>query len=279
MSNLRELVARTAVTVFGRRPAARFGQALSNWARLDVPNKIGKNGELLIQATVLERTAGRNPVFFDVGANIGEWTLALLRRSRSSKPSRISIHAFEPCDGTRQTLTEVLRSNDPDRSVTIVPVALSNASGSRSFYVIGSGAGRNSLYPNETTATTVENVDTATLDEYCAQNHIERIALLKIDTEGHDMNVMEGAKGLLADQRIAVVQFEYNHLWVSARRYLKDVFEFATPLGYTVAKITPSGVEPYFKWHHELETFREGNYILATEEALSWFPSVRWWNA
>ena len=29
----------------------------------------------------------------------------------------------------------------------------------------------------------------------------------------------------------------------------------------------------------ELETFREGNYILATEEALSWFPAVRWWNA
>ena len=277
MSNLRELVARTAVTVFGRRPAARFGQALSNWARLDVPNKIGRNGELLIQATVLERTAGTNPVFFDVGANIGEWTLALLRRSRSSKPSRISIHAFEPCDGTRRTLAEVIRNNDPDGSVTIVPVALSNESGSRSFYVVGSGAGRNSLYPIE--GTTVDTVETVTLDEYCARIHVDRIALLKIDTEGHDMNVIEGAKGLLAGHRIAVVQFEYNHLWVSARRYLKDVFEFATPLGYAVAKITPSGVEPYFKWHHELETFREGNYILATEEALSWFPSVRWWNA
>jgi FkbM family methyltransferase len=265
------------VTVFGRRPAARFGQALSNWARLDVPNKIGKNGELLIQATVLERTAGTNPVFFDVGANIGEWTLALLRRSRSSKPSKISVHAFEPCDGTRGTLTGVIRDNDPDGSVTIVPVALSNEAGSRSFYVIGSGAGRNSLYPIE--GTTVDTVETATLDEYCSRTHVDRIALLKIDTEGHDMNVIEGAKGLLADHRIAVVQFEYNHLWVSARRYLKDVFEFATPLGYAVAKITPAGVEPYFKWHHELETFREGNYILATEEALAWFPSVRWWNA
>ena len=256
---------------------ARFGRELSNWARLDVPNKIAANGELLVQSRIFERTGATNPVFFDVGANVGDWTVALLRRSQASKASRISIHAFEPCAGTRRSLEEVIRRDDPDGAVTIVPVALSNESGSRSFYVIGAGAGRNSLYPNNETS--VETVETTTLDEYCARTRIESIAFLKIDTEGHDMSVIEGAKGMLEKHRIAVVQFEYNHLWVSARRYLKDVFEFAAPLGYTVAKITPSGVEPYLKWHPELETFREANYILATKESLEWFPAVRWWNA
>lgn len=277
LDNLRELTAQAAVKLFGRRSAARFGQSLSNWARLDVPNKPGRNGELLVQRQALERTAATNPVFFDVGANVGEWTVSLLRAFRESKAPRITIHAFEPCAGTRQTLSEAMRRNDPDGVVTIVPLAMSNASGLRSFYVIGAGAGRNSLYPNE--GKTVEQVEATTLDEYAARANVERIAFVKVDTEGHDMSVIEGARGLLTNRRIGVLQFEYNHMWVSARHYLKDVFDFAGALGYAVGKITPLGVERYSKWHQELETFREANYILATEESLGWFPSVRWWNA
>jgi len=170
-----------------------------------------------------------------------------------------------------------MRRDDPDGIVTIVPLAMSNASGVRSFYVIDSGAGRNSLYPND--GKTVEQVEAMTLDEYAARANLDTIAFVKVDTEGHDMSVIEGAKGLLANRRIGVLQFEYNHMWVRARHYLKDVFDFATPLGYAVGKITPAGIERYPKWHQELETFREANYVLATEESLGWFPSVRWWNA
>ncbi|MFL5466589.1 MAG: FkbM family methyltransferase [Gemmatimonadaceae bacterium] len=256
---------------------ARFGQSLSNWARLDVPNKLARNGELLVQRSVVERSAGNNPVFFDVGANVGDWTLALLRVARELQTSRVSIHAFEPCAGTRQTLSDTIKRNDTDGVVKIVPLAMSNAGGLRSFYVIGAGAGRNSLYPNE--ARSVEQVEAATLDDYCTRNNVARIALVKVDTEGHDMSVIEGAKRLLTERRIDVLQFEYNHLWVSARHYLKDVFDFAGPVGYSVAKITPVGVERYAKWHPELETFREANYILATDESIEWFPAVRWWNA
>ena len=277
MHNIRELTAQAGVKLFGRRAAARFGRSLSNWARLDVPNKLDRNGELLVQRVALKRAAATSPIFFDVGANIGEWTVALLRGARESNARRIAVHAFEPCAGTRQTLSETIRRNDPDGVVTIVPLALSNASGHRSFYVIGAGAGRNSLYPNE--AKTVEQVETTTLDQYAARTGVERIAFVKVDTEGHDMSVIEGAKGFLTNHRIGLLQFEYNHLWISARHYLKDVFDFAIPLGYAVAKITPRGLERYHKWHIELETFREANYILATEETLGWFPSVRWWNA
>ena len=277
MKNLRELTAQATVATLGRRRVARFAQSLTNWARLDLPNKMERNGELLVQSGVLERTLSTHPVFFDVGANVGGWTLALLRTAKPARVRAISVHAFEPCATTRELLTDTFRRNDSSDAVRIVPVALSNITGEQSFYVIGSGAGRNSLYPNG--ARTVETVATLTLDEYCIQNEIERIELLKIDTEGHDMLVMEGARDHLRDHRIGVLQFEYNHLWISARRYLKDVFDFATPLGYTVAKITPSGLEPYSKWDPELETFREGNYVLATRETLEWFPSVKWWKA
>ena len=68
---------------------------------------------------------------------------------------------------------------------------------------------------------------------------------MKIDTEGHDLTVLRGARTLLADHRVAVVQFEYNHRWVFARAFLRDAFDFLASLGYLVGKLTPKGVEFY----------------------------------
>ena len=71
-----------------------------------------------------------------------------------------------------------------------------------------------------------ENVVTTTLDSYAEQSGVARFALVKIDAEGHDLAVLRGAHTLLAEHRIAVAQFEYNHRWILGRFYLRDAFEF-----------------------------------------------------
>ena len=68
-----------------------------------------------------------------------------------------------------------------------------------------------------------------------------RFALVKIDTEGHDLTVLRGARAMLAEHRIAVVQFEYNHRWVFARAFLRDAFEFLADLGYRGRQAHPEG--------------------------------------
>jgi hypothetical protein len=59
---------------------------------------------------------------------------------------------------------------------------------------------------------------------------------------------------------------------------LLDAFKFFEPLGYRIGKITPNAIEFYSKWHFELETFREANYIACLPEWSERFPQIKWWN-
>ena len=45
-------------------------------------------------------------------------------------------------------------------------------------------------------------------DDFCANHGVSRIGLLKIDTEGHDVDVLAGFCGMLRDHRIEYVQIE-----------------------------------------------------------------------
>ncbi len=121
-------------------------------------------------------------------------------------------------------------------------------------------------------------VPSTTLEAYCQEQAVERVTLLKCDTEGHDFSVLEGATRLFRERRVDVCQFEYNWRWIDARRYLRDVFAFSEAAAYRIGKLTPHGVEVYKRWDPELESFREGNYVLFTEESSSWFAHVPWWN-
>ena len=87
--------------------------------------------------------------------------------------------------------------------------------------------------------------------------------------------MLRGARELLREQRIDVLQFEYNHRWVHARAFLKDVFDLVADLPYEVARITPDGLETLPGWHFELERFFEANYLLVRRPALDWFPCRR----
>ena len=49
-------------------------------------------------------------------------------------------------------------------------------------------------------------VRTNTLDNYCKQKKIFRIDVLKIDTEGHEFNVLDGAKKILNKTRIIQIE-------------------------------------------------------------------------
>ena len=68
---------------------------------------------------------------------------------------------------------------------------------------------------------------------------IKHFGLVEIDTEGHDLRVIEGAKGLLTAGGIDVIQFEYNHRWIASRCFLRDVFQLMTPLEYRIGRVTP----------------------------------------
>jgi FkbM family methyltransferase len=253
--------------------AARF---TLNRARMDLPNEAPGNGEHALQRWVLASIPTPEPItVLDVGANIGEWSRAVLAQARrTGHVDQVRLHAFEPASYTHGRLLE----NLPDW-VRVNRLAVSSEVGEATLHVVHPGAGTNSLHGCSTAhdAVHTELVSTTTVDEYLRQNDIRRVDLLKIDTEGHDFLVLTGAVKSFQDRAISLVQFEYNHRWVYARHFLKDVFDLLCPLGYQVGKLTPRGMELYPGWDHELETFIEGNYLACTDEMVQRLPRISWW--
>jgi FkbM family methyltransferase len=240
-------------------------------ARLDLPNDPRRNGERALQGWLLATIPPTAPLtVMDVGAHVGSWSRSLLELAGRTG-HRPELHAFEPAAATYRLLAANLPG--PAR---INRLAVSDQPGEVSLHVVGPAAGRNSLHRGGQPAT-VEPVPATTVDEYAARHAIDHIDLLKIDAEGHDLRVLRGAERCLRAGVVSVAQFEYNHRWVHARHFLKDVFDLLEPLGYQIGKLTPHGVEWYPGWDPELESFVEGNYLACTRPAAHRLPAVRWW--
>jgi FkbM family methyltransferase len=238
------------------------------------------NGEFLVQRALL-RAFNRNErlTVCDVGAHVGRWSRSLLDAALQEGVQQVELHAFEPSASTFKSLEENLATfNGQSVRVELVQGALSNQCGMRTLYKPHEGAGSSSLERDERLDYPGEAVSTMTLDRYADLRGIAHINLLKIDAEGHDLAILEGAQRLLNLRALDVIQFEYNFRWILARRFLRDAFLLLEQTEYTIGKVTPKGVEFYRGWHPELETFREGNYLACLASARRMFPTVAWWN-
>lgn len=261
--------------IVGRRMLWRAGRALYMKARAETSGGIQNDGEQSIQREFLQAcvTQVEKPVIFDVGANIGDWTASLLEIAHAKGVAgKIEVHCFEPVPSTYSVLTKRFGDASSGARVTLVSKACSSEARITEMFVVADGAGTNSLYRDSMSQDGQRiQVETTTVDAYCAANNVAMIHYLKCDTEGHDVEVMHGAARMFREQKIMAFQFEYNHRWVSSRHFLIDVFEFAKGLPYSIGKITTKGVEVYEEWHPELERFFDGNYLLIHEKALHWY--------
>jgi FkbM family methyltransferase len=244
----------------------RAGRRMYMWARNDEPNDMSSNGELRLQRLVIEGLAdGRPLIAFDVGARIGDWSRGLIDNV-SGRAGGCRIHVFEPVPESRRTLEELFAEQIRQKEMLVNSTALSDKFGPALIYVPHVRAGTSTLHPDSRIIYEAAlEVSTNTVDEYCRQTSVDRIDLLKIDTEGGDLRVIRGALGLLRAGNIGVLQFEYNFRWIHSRSYLKDVFDLISDTPYRVAKVCSSALEIYDQWHPELERYFETNYALVHE--------------
>ncbi len=259
--------------LLGRRLLGRIGRYLLNAARLDGLNQFEINGEALVQDSTL-RTPSQNPlVVLDIGANIGDWSRSMIEKADRAH-RKLKLHSFEPSMTTYETLKRNSASWGTGASVSVHRLALSNRAGTADFHSVGENAGRNSLHEIPGESRKEGPVELKTLDVFAAEQGLDRIDLVKVDTEGHDFFVIQGAAKLLEAGRIRALQFEYTWRWIYSRTYLRDVFEFLAGKPYVLGKVTPKGVEYYPGWDWRLESYTEGNYIIVHRDARQQFPEL-----
>lgn len=158
-------------------------------------------------------------VTVDVGANLGLYTRELADRSSL-------VHAFEPSPA----MADILRRTTA-RNVVVHETALSDHSGMTELK-IPADEGRlthslASLEPGAVEGFEVNEVSVplARLDDVVSEN----VSFVKIDVEGHELNVLEGAQGLIERCRpIFLVEAEERHRNGATR----SLFEFFTARNY-----------------------------------------------
>lgn len=153
----------------------------------------------------MQRMVSTSPLIFDVGANIGQSIKSF--RETFQNPE---IHAFEPSSGTFATLKDNCGTKP---SVTLNNTALGSSKETRtflenefndmsSFLEIGS-KGWGSI-------TERNLVKINTVDDYCDTKKIEKIDILKSDTQGFDLEVLKGAERTIARGGIHLIYLEIN---------------------------------------------------------------------
>ena len=173
----------------------------------------------------IARYLRRGDTAIDVGANIGAYVLWISRFLDAGG----RLIAFEPVPETYARLSEQISQNGL-RGIVLERRAVTNIVGS-----IQITTGKDMENHILTGAGTVDGsltVETVTLDEYVRSKSIPEVHFLKIDVEGAEPLVLEGADSLLKERRIAVVQLEVGEHWKRFGRELSSTAERLQEYGY-----------------------------------------------
>jgi FkbM family methyltransferase len=196
----------------------------------------GENAFIKYLITQRKLNAG---VILDIGANVGDYSVML-----RSKKITLPIYAFEPHPVAFSKLgkaaivhkfTPVHKgAGEKTEKALIYDYAENGGSEHASMY-------KEVIVDFRKSKAAAVTIDLITIDEFMTQATIPRVALLKIDTEGHELNVLKGARNAIANGLIDVIQIEFNEMNVISRTFFKDIIDILP--GYDFYRLLPDGLK------------------------------------
>ncbi len=203
-----------------------------------------------------------DPVVFDVGANNGEWSAKLA--AHMQRPDA-RFHLFE-C--SPQVLPYLPKRLPRIPNPTVVEAAVSEQEGEIVLHTPIRGSGLASVHARRDVSVSRETYESVTvpaitLDGYVHRNGIDRIDLLKMDIEGHELAALRGAVQTFEAGIIRTVSFEFGSANVNSRTFFRDFWDFFDERGFKLHRIIAGGgVVAVPRYGEDLEYFRGAtNYI------------------
>jgi FkbM family methyltransferase len=199
-------------------------------------------------ANLFVRVLAAGDVAVDVGANIGFFTvLASILVGPTGR-----VVAFEPGAENLARLRANLAFNNCN-NVTIIEKAVTNRVGEVEFFINSGNAGGNALWDIGQWPGYLEKcgvpvrvaVPATTLDAEWEQLRLPAPKVIKIDTEGADQRVLEGASGLLARHKPRFVIAELHPFGLAKMGCSQESLRgFTEGLGYSTFGLTCAGALP-----------------------------------
>lgn len=256
MSILKKSLVKISGNRFMQRVLERTVRASQDLMGIGSGDGVLASGEYAIFHVLKQRL---NPPYciFDIGANKGQFLRLILDNIAVDD---FSIHCFEPGKETFKILRGSVRN---DKRITLNNIGIGNKKGEAILHFDSPGSGLASLTKRRLDHFGIdfnnsEKVEINTIDDYCSENGIHRIHLLKLDIEGHELDAFSGAKRMFETRSIDMVTFEFGGCNIDTRTFFQDFWYFFNEVGMKLFRITPSGylypIESYKELHEQFTT-------------------------
>lgn len=192
-------------------------------------------------ADIIALSNGHLSVALDVGANIGQTVQAI----KSVSPSTL-VYAFEPVPSS---FTKLKQNVQAFPGVQCFETAMGAAAG-RANMAANDLSGTNSLLSVITNENYI-SIDIDTVDAFCGRNGISSVDMLKIDTEGYELEVLKGAAEMLQQNRVRFVlaECEFAHRPTEPHGDFFEIASYLRSLGYRLVSTYTEGVDGEgWKW-------------------------------
>jgi len=204
-------------------------------------NKIFMNE---VENDLIKLIKSKEKVIFDVGCYRGNFTENILKIEKNENEN-YKFYLFDPNPNVKEYLKELL----VNENIKYFELALDNSNTTKKFtinrYFEPSGSSLNSAHQKDhkynfsrklfmkifqpfTKIEDYEQIDvqTQTLDNFCLSNDIEKIDLLKLDTDGTEYELLNGAKKMLSEGKIEIIYTEISGFKNDFDRKINEIKDF-----------------------------------------------------
>ncbi|NJP06334.1 MAG: FkbM family methyltransferase [Chloroflexaceae bacterium] len=180
------------------------------------------SGEVAFLRNLLRIAPAEQLTVLDVGAHVGGYASAV-----KNLAPHATVYAFEPHPRTFERLQQAATQ----QGFQAVHAGCGAESGQQQLYdyATGDGSTHASLYRevievSHRQQAVARKVQVLALDDFASTHNLAAVHLLKIDTEGNELQVLHGCQRMLQQAMIDVIQFEFGPMNVISRVFFRDFY-------------------------------------------------------
>ncbi len=192
--------------------------------------------EYEIIKTISKHKLSKKPIFFDLGANIGVQTLQLTQYFKDS-----IVHSFEPTNfGFNKLKKNIFLNTKMNERIFPNQTFLTNKKNTlpKKIYASWNLNNKKNVHKKHYGSfKTTSNANSLKLDDYIIKNRISKIDFIKLDVDGHELDVLKSGYKFLKKKKTPIIFEVAPYLYKEHGYTHNDLINLFKELGYNFYSI------------------------------------------